>query len=365
MRVLVKTLGGDALEVEVASDVPALTLKEAVCAQRGWQVGTLRLACNGKELADTDPLTPVAEFLASGTGRFVVAVVRANVQLLDTTPTVHNTEPPAPSATPPPPTAPPPTPASDNAITQLVEMGFDRGAAARALIASHGSLARAVDFLTSHPGGGGGGGGGNGHGESSHALPSSSRAGAPGSSASSVADGLRRLGRGARAAAVARELAADDRQMAALRRMPEVQRLLQLPRLAGIEQRPEELQRLLAGILRSPSLQEAMKRGAVTEVMVDEALRDETPEEGATRAERFLAMAQQTAQQRQSQEQVQRQVQPPHSSLEERLTGPEEAAAVSRLVELGFSRARALEAYLVCERNEATAASLLFQQMDG
>jgi len=40
---------------------------------------------------------------------------------------------------------------------------------------------------------------------------------------------------------------------------------------------------------------------------------------------------------------------------------PEEAAAVQNLIELGFARNDALEAYLSCDKNEAMAANLLFE----
>merc|ERR1719163_2603832 len=42
----------------------------------------------------------------------------------------------------------------------------------------------------------------------------------------------------------------------------------------------------------------------------------------------------------------------------------EEKAAVDRLVELGFSRQQAAEAYLACDKNETMAANFLFQNMD-
>ncbi len=43
---------------------------------------------------------------------------------------------------------------------------------------------------------------------------------------------------------------------------------------------------------------------------------------------------------------------------------PSERAAVERLCDLGFSRERVLEAFLICDRNEAMAANYLFDQVE-
>ena len=168
---------------------------------------------------------------------------------------------------------------------------------------------------------------------------------------------VQELGRAARAASVARELAGNAQQMAMLRRMPEVQRLLRMPRLAGISERPEELQRLLRRVLLSPEFQRSMRDGTVTDEMLEEALGDGGGGGGgggegssaASRAERFVAMAEQR-----------RRLNAEHSSGAVALSAEEEAA-VARLMALGqFSRRRALEAFLACEKDEGLAASLLF-----
>ena len=100
-----------------------------------------------------------------------------------------------------------------------------------------------------------------------------------------------------------------------------------------------------------------MKRGAVTGEMLDAALSD-APPPPASRAERFVALAQRqgaaaaaggTAQPAAG-----------SSALDAQVQGEGDQAAITRLVALGVTRRAAVEAYLACDRDEAMAANLLF-----
>ena len=50
---------------------------------------------------------------------------------------------------------------------------------------------------------------------------------------------------------------------------------------------------------------------------------------------------------------------PPPGSV---MVSPEEMQAIDRLVQLGFSKSRAAEAYFACDKNEEMAANFLFEQ---
>ena len=337
MRFTVKTLQGEIVYVELAVEgTTVLDLKKALSTppREGWRSAeAIKLCCNGAVLADTDSIAAAAAYLSGGANLFLVAIVRSGKP---TAPSPAANETPAPEE------------ASDPGLAMLTEMGFDRAAATTALASSGGDIGRAVSALTRATRGGSGVSATSGSERLGRAV--ADRVGAP---------AIRQLAQAARASAIARDLAGSEQQMAMLARMPEVQRLLAMPRLEGIRERPEELQRLLRRVLVSGELQRHMKAGTVTEAMLDEILSPDAPSDGAeastggsSRAERFMAMAESRRQHGSS------------AALEAQLNATDNDA-IGRLIELGgFGRRRALEAYLACDKDEAMAASLLFSQTD-
>ena len=358
MLYTIKTLQQEQLQVE-CDGATVKDLKAAMPTREDWRSSdAIKLCCNGHALADGDSLSGVAEYLQGGSDRFIVAIVQstkpATAKVVVEQPTPPPVEEVEPVEEPPP---PPPPPAVDDAkLGQLVDMGFDRATAVSALAASAGDVSRAVDLLMGGgpipPPSSSSSSSGSGGGESS-----SGGSGSSGARARALR-GLADLGRAARANAFAKDLIASEAQMRMLGRMPEVQRLLARPQLEGIQERPEDMQRLMSRLLLSPELQKAMKADTVSDEMIEGLLKPEEEEGegggggggGGGGKERLVAMAEARRAERTALGMVE-------------LSGEEEEA-VGRLMELGgFGRREVLAAFVACEKNESMAASLLFSQM--
>ena len=220
------------------------------------------------------------------------------------------------------------------AIQNLVDMSFDRADATRALNAAYGDTARAVEYILS----------GN--------IPNINngpRAQPPAAAAAGGADapGLN---------------AATGGAFAQLRQLPQF-----LALVAIIQQNPQMLEPLLQQLAeRDPEIVRLIHENREEFLEILQQPVDPSVLQGLDTGEEFEEIddeeefAQQLA--AQGGGAAAAGGLPPGAQVIQ--ITPAEKEAIDRLVDLGFDRQRALEAFLVCNRDEEMAANYLFEQGD-
>lgn len=213
-------------------------------------------------------------------------------------------------------------------------MAFDRADAVRALNAAYGDSARAVEYILS----------GNIPNINNGPRAAAAAPASPGGGAASQGAGLN---------------AATGGAFAQLRQLPQFQALI-----AIIQQNPAMLEPLLQQLAeRDPEIVRLIHENrdeflevlqqqvdpAIIQGLASAAAEGEEFDEGDD--EDFGALGAQGG------------AGVPPGAVQIQIS-PAEKEAIDRLVDLGFDRNRALEAFLVCNRDEEMAANYLFEQQD-
>jgi UV excision repair protein RAD23 len=254
------------------------------------------------------------------------------------------------------------------AIQNIVDMGFDRNEAVRALNAAYGDSARAVEYIVS------------GNIPNINQLPplganqgaQAQNRGAAGNQGAAAGNQGGNQGGGAAAAAQGNP----NSPFAQLRQLPQFQGIIAL-----IQQNPALLEPLLQQLAeRDPGIVELIRENReeflqILQQPVDpnvlQALQAAAAEEGFGDEEfgeddlddeeqQLAALGVQTGGGAGA---ARRPAGIPPGAQVIQIT-PAEKEAIDRLVALGFDRQRALEAFLVCNKDEEMAANYLFEQGD-
>ena len=307
MKIFIKTLKGEKTEFEVQPEDTVASLKQRVKDSQGHEPELQKLIAFGKIMEDTKAL---AEYNLKENDQIVLMVTKPKPQPRQPDP-VPVQSPPSHSSDPPQRVAPPAPPLQgpefEQAVQRVMELGFPRDQVESALRMAHGNPDLAIQVLM-------------GEGMPMMAARAGQQAG-------------RRAGSPAATAPAGQ---AGESPFAFLRENPA---MLQIR--AEIQRNPALLQSFIQQLAQSnPGLARII----------------------AQHPEEFRAFLSETGPQINPSliNALPRMDQPAPARPQLRLS-PEEMAAVQNLASLGFARNDALEAYLSCDKNEAMAANLLFE----
>lgn len=352
MKIKIRTVKNAVCDVEVNSDQTIAEVKKAIETTYNHPVASQRLIFAGKVLDDAntvasynieenklvvlyikDPAPAPAAPAATATPATPATPANTTTTQAPSTPAQPTTTAPRTEVqTPTSPTAATTNAEFDANVQAIVDMGFDRSQAIRALNAAFGDSARAVEYIVS----------GN--------IPNINAGGMPRAPASanteptSESDGE---GEGVNAAGA----------FAALRQLPQFQGIIAL-----IQQDPSLLEPLLQQLAqRDPSIVDLIRENKeefleILQQPVDpnmlNALRAGAGyEEDGEDDEDYGDLGEGGMQN------------PPPGANYIQIT-PQEKEAIDRLCALGFDRNRVLEAFLACDRDEEMAANYLLEHMD-
>eukprot|EP00359_Climacostomum_virens_P010962 CAMPEP_0204902502 /NCGR_PEP_ID=MMETSP1397-20131031/3702_1 /ASSEMBLY_ACC=CAM_ASM_000891 /TAXON_ID=49980 /ORGANISM="Climacostomum Climacostomum virens, Strain Stock W-24" /LENGTH=382 /DNA_ID=CAMNT_0052071017 /DNA_START=403 /DNA_END=1551 /DNA_ORIENTATION=- len=318
MQIFLKTLRGDKHEIAVDPAMSVAEVKQLISQQLGHDPSLQKLISSGKILEDGKAL---AEYSIND-GDTLVIMVNKPKPATAAQPPRPAPQPQAPSAAP---SVAPSQPASfssehastlvtgeayEDAVTRIVDMGFEREQVQRAMRAAFNNPDRAIEYLFS------------GIPEEPRSAPHSSgghHGHHPAPAATTQASGAAR----------------SDNPLAFLLDNP---MFLQLRTM--IQQNPSILPSLLQQLQQTnPQLLAMISQNQDAFMSL---INDPLPSDSGPQIDPSLIAG----------------LPRPRNVIQ---VSPEEAEAIQRLSELGFAQRDALEAYLACDRNEAMAANLLFE----